>query len=69
MVTITRLFNQGIHRKSSLTAENLDEYRDLIKNATDDLEAHIQYIDEKLEAIFGRTVTRSSSDVTELRLL
>ena len=58
-----------ISRKSSVTAESLDTYRDLIKAATDDLEAHLQSIDEKLETIFGCTVTESGSDATELRLI
>lgn len=51
-------------RKSSVTAEGLQAYRDLIKDATDDLEAHLESIDEKLEAIFARKVT--DSDATEL---
>jgi hypothetical protein len=58
-----------ISRKSSVTAEGLETYRNLIKTATDDLEAHLQSIDEKLETIFGHTVTGSGSDATELRLI
>ncbi|KAH8657386.1 hypothetical protein BGZ60DRAFT_531552 [Tricladium varicosporioides] len=56
-------------RKSSITSESLELYRDLIKTATDDLEAHLQSIDEKLETIFSRNVTESSSDAAELRLI
>jgi hypothetical protein len=56
-------------RKSSVTAESLEVYRDLIKTANDDLEAHLQSIDEKLETIFGHTMTESDSDATELRLI
>ncbi|OBT40151.1 hypothetical protein VE00_09803 [Pseudogymnoascus sp. WSF 3629] len=56
-------------RKSSVTAEGLEIYRNLIKNATDDLEAHLQSIDEKLEAILEHTMTESGLDVTELRLI
>lgn len=56
-------------RKSSVTAEGLEIYRDLLKTATDDLEAHLQSIDEKLETIFSRTVTESDSDAAELRLI
>jgi hypothetical protein len=56
-------------RKSSVTAESLEVYKDLIKDATDDLEDHLQRIDEKLETILGRTVTGTSSDTTELRLI
>lgn len=58
-----------VSRKSSVTAEGLELYRDLIKTATDDLEAHLQSIDEKLEAIFAHTVTESGPDATELRLI
>ena len=58
-----------VSRKSSVTAENLEIYKDLLKNATDDLEAHLQSIDEKLETIFDRTATESDSDATELRLI
>jgi Fungal N-terminal domain of STAND proteins len=58
-----------VSRKSSVTAEGLEIYRDLIRTATDDLEAHLQSIDEKLETIFIHTMTESSSDTTELRLI
>jgi hypothetical protein len=56
-------------RKSSVTAESLETYRGLLKTATDDLEAHLQSINEKLEIIFSRTVTESASDAAELRLI
>ncbi|KAI9684821.1 MAG: hypothetical protein M1829_000196 [Trizodia sp. TS-e1964] len=56
-------------RKASITAESLDTYKSLIKNATDDLEAHLQNIDEKLETIFGHTTTGSGSDALEMRLI
>jgi hypothetical protein len=52
-------------RKSSVTAEGIEGYKDLIKNATDDLEDHLQNINEKLEAILERTVTGSSTDTTD----
>lgn len=56
-------------RKSSVTAESVKIYRDLIKTATDDLDAHLQSIDEKLETVFGHTVAESDLDTTELRLM
>ncbi|KAF4628512.1 hypothetical protein G7Y89_g9640 [Cudoniella acicularis] len=56
-------------RKSSVTVEGLEVYRNLLETATDDLEAHLQSIDEKLETIFSRTVTESDSDAAELRLI
>jgi hypothetical protein len=40
-----------------------------LKTATDDLEAHLQSINEKLETIFSRTMTESASDAAELRLI
>jgi hypothetical protein len=52
-------------RKSSVTSERLEGYKDLIKTATDDLEARLENIDEKLEALMARTATRSES--TELQ--
>jgi hypothetical protein len=56
-------------RKSSVTAEGIKIYRDLIKTATDDLDAHLQSIDEKLETVFRHTVAESGEDSTELRLI
>jgi hypothetical protein len=56
-------------RRSSVNAESLDTYRNLVKNATEDLEAHLQSVDEKLETIFGHAATGSSSDAKELRLI
>jgi Fungal N-terminal domain of STAND proteins len=58
-----------VRRKSSVTAEGLENYRDLIQTATDDLEAHLESIDEKLETIIGKSVKDSGSDTTELRLM
>jgi hypothetical protein len=58
-----------ISRKSSVTAEGLESYKDLIKTATADLEDHLQRIDEKLESLFEHSATRSGSDTTEVRLI
>jgi Fungal N-terminal domain of STAND proteins len=65
---LTPFFNL-ISRKSSLTAESLESYRDLIETATADLEAHLENIDEKLRIIFEQTVTESDSDAAERRLI
>ncbi|RFU36254.1 hypothetical protein B7463_g75, partial [Scytalidium lignicola] len=67
--TISIALADATLRKSSITSEGLKLYRDMIKNATDDLEAHLESIDEKLQSIFGQTVTQSDSDATELRLI
>jgi len=56
-------------RKSSVTLETLEIYKAQLKTATDDLQAHLQSIDDKLETIFSRTVTGSASDAAELRLI
>ncbi|KAE9367305.1 hypothetical protein N431DRAFT_348649 [Stipitochalara longipes BDJ] len=56
-------------RKSTVTLEGLEIYKDQLNTATVDLEAHLQSIDEKLESIFSRTVTESASDAAELRLI
>ncbi|KAH7370315.1 hypothetical protein BKA65DRAFT_488158 [Rhexocercosporidium sp. MPI-PUGE-AT-0058] len=56
-------------RKSSTSAESLGIYQDLLKSATDDLEAHLQNIDEKLETKFSRTVAEDPADLAELRLI
>jgi hypothetical protein len=52
-------------RKSSVTQERLEDYKDLIETATNDLEARLETIDEKLEALVARTATRS--ETPELR--
>jgi hypothetical protein len=48
-------------RKTSVTAESIRGYKHLIKTATDDLEAHLDRIDEKLETIFSRAATDSGT--------
>ena len=61
--------NNSISRKSSITAESLETYKDLIETAKGDLEAHLENIDGKLERILGHTVAESDSDASELRLI
>ena len=56
-------------RRTSVTAEKLESYELLIETATDDLQDHLDSIDEKLEAIFRRAVTESNSDSTELSVM
>ncbi|KAJ4992430.1 hypothetical protein SVAN01_02139 [Stagonosporopsis vannaccii] len=52
-------------RKSSVTLERLGEYKNLIETATNDLEARLETIDEKLELLVDRTTSSSAS--TELQ--
>lgn len=56
-----------ISRSSSVTTKALEVHKELIRNATDDLEAHLESINEKLEAIFERTVPASDTDAADLR--
>jgi hypothetical protein len=52
-------------RKSSVTLERLEDYKDLIETATNDLESRLETIDEKLEALMARTAT--GAETTELQ--
>jgi vacuolar-type H+-ATPase subunit E/Vma4 len=52
-------------RKSSVTLERLEDYKELIETATNDLEARLENIDEKLGTLMARTAT--SAETTELQ--
>lgn len=54
-------------RTSSVTANVLNDYKELIENAVIDLEAHLKLIDEKLEAIVLKDTESLSSDLEELQ--
>ncbi|KAJ6194091.1 hypothetical protein J3E72DRAFT_404487 [Bipolaris maydis] len=54
-------------RKSSVALERLGDYKDLITTATNDLEARLETIDEKLQSLVERTT--SSSATPELQSL
>ena len=56
-----------LSRQSSISAERLEEYKVLIKNATTDLEDHLNNIDEKLESAFSQAAHESGEDATEIR--
>lgn len=58
-----------ISRKSSDIAKGPSTYEDLIKAATNDLEAHLQQIDSRLEAILKNSAIKSDSEGTEPRLI
>ena len=55
--------------KSSMTAESVEYCRDLISTATQDLEAQLENIDAKLEAILEQQVAESDADAAELQLI
>ncbi|KAK5042887.1 hypothetical protein LTR84_012406 [Exophiala bonariae] len=64
-LTITiALTNVTLH-KSTVTRENLENYKNLIGAATEDLQAHLETINKKLEMPLQRTETDSSSDSLE----
>ena len=54
-------------RTTAITAEKLDEHRDMIDVATVNLEERLAIIDAKLESIFERSVPASDEDAAELR--
>ncbi|KAJ4288677.1 hypothetical protein N0V90_011914 [Kalmusia sp. IMI 367209] len=62
-LTDASLYNS---RKSLTTAESVDNYRDMIKTATFDLEARLEFIDGKLESIFEQNPTETDSNGTEI---
>ncbi|KAI9927469.1 hypothetical protein ASPWEDRAFT_44821 [Aspergillus wentii DTO 134E9] len=66
-LTINIALTDANLRKSSINAESLEGYKDLIETAKADLEAHLENIDGKLELVLGKTVANSDSDVIELR--
>lgn len=62
------LLTNLISRKSSVTAESLGNYRNLIDTAKADLEDHLENMDSKLEVILENTVARSHSDADTAEL-
>ncbi|RMZ88087.1 hypothetical protein DV736_g4683, partial [Chaetothyriales sp. CBS 134916] len=68
-LTITIALTDANLRKSSVTAESLESFKDLLETASDDLQAHLEGINEKLEMVLKRAVPESSADSNELRLM
>ena len=54
-------------RQSSVTAESLENYEDLVETAKADLEAHLESINEKLESLLGQALPGPDPDTLELR--
>ncbi|GMG13314.1 unnamed protein product [Aspergillus oryzae] len=63
----TPVANRTPSHKSSITAEAIESYKDIIETAKADLESHLETIDDKLQRIVGQTVTAEDSDTLELR--
>ena len=56
-------------RNTSVTAESIKAYNDLLNTARAGLEDRLETIDEKLELILGQSVAGSESDVSEVGLI
>lgn len=56
-------------RKSSLNAQELEGYRRFLKAAADDLQTHLQSMNEKLQIIFEHTVAETDEDAAEMRCI
>ncbi|KAL4866008.1 hypothetical protein BDV12DRAFT_140006 [Aspergillus spectabilis] len=66
-LTINIALTDANLRKSTVTAESLENYEDLIETAKADLEAHLEAIDEKLALILDKAVPGSDRDALELQ--
>ncbi|KAF7712894.1 Uncharacterized protein PECH_002548 [Penicillium ucsense] len=55
--------------QSSITADSLESYKEMIETTTGDLEAHLETIDEKLEMIIAHNANDSSADAGELQIM
>ncbi|RAQ47671.1 hypothetical protein AFGD_010400 [Aspergillus flavus] len=60
------LTNASLH-KSSVTAEAIESWKDIIETAKADLESHVKTIHDKLQRIVGQTMTAEDLDTLELR--
>lgn len=56
-------------RQSSIAADSLESYKNMIESTTDDLEAHLESINENLEKIVSKNTSGSSTDAAELQLM
>ncbi|OQE13512.1 hypothetical protein PENFLA_c047G01560 [Penicillium flavigenum] len=54
-------------RQTSVNTESLDDYKRLIQDAKDDLEARLEVIDSKLECIVEKSVAQSEPEAAELQ--
>ncbi|KAJ5210514.1 hypothetical protein N7491_010321 [Penicillium cf. griseofulvum] len=56
-------------RQSSIAADSLESYKEMIETTTDDLEIHLEGIDEKLEKIIAKNARDSNTDAGEIQLM
>ncbi|KAL3488200.1 hypothetical protein BJX62DRAFT_212449 [Aspergillus germanicus] len=66
-LTINIALTDANLQKSTITAETLENYEDLIETAKVDLEAHLEAIDEKLELLLRKAVPGSDKVSLELQ--
>ncbi|KAL4781665.1 hypothetical protein BJX76DRAFT_10180 [Aspergillus varians] len=66
-LTINIALTDANLRKSSITAESLENYEDLIETAKTDLEAHLESIDDKLALIIDKTAPGSDGNALDLQ--
>ncbi|RMZ75718.1 hypothetical protein DV738_g5334, partial [Chaetothyriales sp. CBS 135597] len=57
----------AFERKSSHTSESIESFKDLVQTASDDLQAHLDGINEKLEMVLKRAVPETAADSDEPR--
>lgn len=58
-----------ISRSSTATEESLNSHKALVQTAREDLEAHLQSIDDKLETILDHTKSTPGSNTAEVQLV
>ncbi|RMZ85804.1 hypothetical protein DV737_g387, partial [Chaetothyriales sp. CBS 132003] len=61
-LTITIALTDANLRKSSITAESLEGFKELVETASDDLQAHLEAINEKLDMVLKRAVPESPEE-------
>ncbi|KXG51328.1 uncharacterized protein PGRI_093400 [Penicillium griseofulvum] len=56
-------------RQSSNTVDGLESYKEMIETTTNDLETHLESIDEKLENIIAKNTRSTNTDAGEIQLM
>ncbi|KAJ5201233.1 hypothetical protein N7449_006036 [Penicillium cf. viridicatum] len=56
-------------RQSSIAADSLESYKEMIETTTDDLETHLEGIDEKLENLIAKNTQNSNTNAGEIQLM
>lgn len=56
-------------RQSSIAADSLESYKEMIETTTDDLETHLEGIDEKLENLIAKNTQSSNTNAGEIQLM